>query len=99
VDWQIRVEPTYTLLTARPTQPYLEYDELALLEVPTLYPQRGVVISGKIPYWLLTSLVLAYRNHPWLAVVQPQLYPLAGVIVLSRQMQYIPGDRIAVPLD
>jgi len=57
------------------------------------------VISGKIPYWLLTSLVLAYQHHPWLAVVQPQLYPQAGVIVLSRQMQYIPGNRIEVLLD
>jgi CRISPR-associated protein Csx3 len=99
VDWQIRVEPTYTLLTARPTQPYLEYDELALLEVPALDSRRGVVISGKIPYWLLTSLVLAYQHHPWLAVVQPKLYPQAGVIVLSRQMQYIPGNRIEVLLD
>ncbi len=99
VGWQSRIEPTYTLLTARLTQPYLEYDELALLDAPTLDSRRGVVISGKIPHWLLTSLVLTYQHHPWLAVVQPRLDPRPGVIVLSRQEQYTLGNRIEVPSD
>lgn len=62
---------------------------------PTLDPQRGVILSDKLPLWLLVGLVLAYRQHPWLAVVQAQQYG-NGIVVLSRDEQYRLGDVVRI---
>lgn len=62
---------------------------------PTLDPQRGVILSDKLPLWLLVGLVLAYRQHPWLAVEQAQQYG-NGIVVLSRDEQYRLGDVVRI---
>ncbi|MGQ9614706.1 CRISPR-associated protein Csx3 [Chloroflexus sp.] len=94
IRWQTDIEPLYTLLAVYLLQAYLDYDDLSHLTVPQLDPQRGVVVSGKLPYWLLTSLIVTYHEYPWLAVMQPQLRK--GVVVWSQVEYYRPGDTIAV---
>lgn len=54
-------------------QAYIDYSDLNDLLVPPLPPQQGLIISGKLPHWLWTSLIVTCTHAPWLAVMQPQL--------------------------
>lgn len=60
-------------------QTYLDYTQLPNLAIPPLPPDRGVILSGKLPYWLYTSLAISVIDAPWVAVYQPPLK--AAVIV------------------
>ncbi len=91
LEWRISPQPNATWLAVRPLQAYLDYEELQALEAPQLDPQRGVIISGKLPLWLVVGLALAYRHHPWLAVIQAQQMDQA-IVVASRVADYAPGQ-------
>lgn len=62
---------------------YVDYLEAEGLCVPHVPLEQGVVLSGKIPHWLLTGLALAYGRAKWLAVYQPQLN---GSVVVHSQI-------------
>ncbi len=93
--WRIREAPACTWIEVQPRASYLDYDEAQGSALPALDPQRGVVISGKLPHWLLAGIALAYRQHPWLAVVQAQRYN-CGIVVMSRSPDYQPGHEVVV---
>lgn len=95
IEWQTRVTREYTWLEARPKQPYLDYEDLQSLEAPVLDSQCGVVISGKLPHWLMVGIALAYHRHPWLAVVQAQQYDRA-IVVMSQSADLQPGARVTL---
>lgn len=95
LQWRPTPKPNFTWLEANPAQPHLDYDELQQLIAPALDPQHGVILSGRLPLWLLVGLALTYRQHPWLAVVQAQQYG-NGIIVLSRDEQYRLGDVMRI---
>lgn len=65
---------------------YLDYLDAEGLPVPAVDGSRGLILSGKLPHWLLTGLALAYRqacpDAPWLAVYHPQLE--GAVVVWAR---------------
>jgi len=44
-----------------------------------------------LPYWLLTSFVLAYHSAPWRAVYHP---PLQGAVVVASQDAAYPIGRV-----
>lgn len=73
---------------------YLDYTQVDRLTAPPLLTGKGVLISGKLPHWLLTSLVLAYRRTyptlPWLAVYQPHVG--GAVVVYSPEGDPVPGS-------
>ena len=73
---------------------HLDYNTMPDLIVPTLPPHQGVVLSGKLPYWLYTSLARTYRAQPWIAVYQPQLQ--GAVVVHSRIESHNIGDYIHI---
>ncbi|MFN3374374.1 MAG: CRISPR-associated protein Csx3 [Chloroflexus sp.] len=95
LQWHLRTQPTYSWLEVQPAQPYLDHDEARTVIAPSLDPQRGVILSGKLPHWLLVGLALAYRHHPWLAVAQAQRYD-RGVVVMSRDERYRVGDEVSI---
>ncbi|WP_298401061.1 CRISPR-associated protein Csx3 [uncultured Chloroflexus sp.] len=95
LQWRLRTQSTCSWLEVQPLQPYLDYDEMRTIIAPPLDPELGVILSGKLPYWLLVGLALAYRCHPWLAVVQAQQYGF-GVVVMSRDERYRVGDEVSV---
>lgn len=95
ISWKIAVHKHYTWIDLSSIPSYLDYDEVNGTLLPELDPQRGVVISGKIPFWLTAGVALACRHHPWIAVVQAQRYD-QGIIVTSRVEEYRPGSRVAV---
>lgn len=61
---------------------YLDYEKIQGSASPRLPSDRGLILDGKLPYWLLTGLAQTYRDVPWLAVYQPQV---GDVVVMSRQ--------------
>ena len=76
---------------------YLDYAEAGGLTVEPVPPDRGVVLSGKLPLWLYTALALAYApGAPWLAVYQPQRGDKA-VVVHSRVAELSAGDQVVSP--
>jgi CRISPR-associated protein Csx3 len=83
IHWQLEPGRDFTHLELKPGVPYLDYEEVSGAEIPLLDPTQGVVLSGKIPYWLLAGAALAYRDHPWIGVVQAQ-NPKEATIVFSR---------------
>ena len=58
------------ILRVKPIHGYLDLSESDQLLFPELPSQHGVIITGKLPQWLFTSLARFYaqRNVPWIAV-------------------------------
>ncbi len=77
-------------LDCRIPQTYLDYDQLPQQLVPALPSGSGVILGGRLPYWLYTSLARTYQDHPWIAVYQPQLR--GAVVVRSNTSAYTLGD-------
>jgi CRISPR-associated protein Csx3 len=51
---------------------YLDYEQAGDLRIPEVPHTQGVILSGKLPNWLWTSLVIAYHGAAWVAVNYPQ---------------------------
>ncbi len=73
---------------------YLDYSQLDQLSLPPLPAGLGVVLSGKLPHWLITSLALTCRAAPWIGVYQPQLN--CAVIVYSADQTHHIGDCLPI---
>lgn len=75
------------------TSQYLDPDEPEGLPLPRPPEGVGLVLSGKVPHWLLLSAARQLgAGRPWLAVYQP---PLGGaVVVWSAVPGRAPGDLI-----
>ncbi len=94
--WAVRVldRPTHTRLELALAGDYLDYGEAEGLTLPPLPPDKGVVLSGKLPLWLWTALARAYRDVPWVAVFQPPLGDLA--VVVASQDESVPAGSLVI---
>jgi len=95
IAWNITCQRTHTHIALSPVEPYLDYDEIRGAELPLLDAARGVVLSGRLPHWLLVGAALAYRTHPWIAIMQAQANH-AAVVVSSRKNALLVGDIVPV---
>ncbi|MCS6827783.1 MAG: hypothetical protein NZ553_14305 [Caldilinea sp.] len=93
--WKLTVQADYTWIEILPGAPYLDYEEASGATLPLLEAGRGVVLSGKVPHWLLLGAALAYRHHPWLAVVQAQ-QKHRGVVVMGSKPLRCPGAWVEI---
>jgi CRISPR-associated protein Csx3 len=77
------------------TSQYIDPNMPYELPLPSLPDQVGLVLSGKIPHWLLMSAARRLsQERPWLAVYQPQLN---GVVVVHSSIPKRPiGQKIPV---
>ena len=84
---------------------YFQPDPLAFPHVPR---EKGLVLDGRIPYWLLTALVRLYTQAgvPWLAIryIPPttrngdNVSPSAQAIVVSSRVEmYEVGGLVMLP--
>ena len=71
---------------------YLDHSAMPDWIVPMLPAHQGVILSGKLPYWLYTSLARTYHAQPWIAVYQPQLR--GAVVVHSTVAAHHIGEYI-----
>lgn len=82
------------LLTMTAPGYYLDYAECGQIGAPAVDPEGGLVLSGRVPHWLLAGMAIAYAGQPWVAVYQP---PLAkAVVIASRTPGVTPGDLVEV---
>jgi CRISPR-associated protein Csx3 len=78
--WQTNTVATFalasdgfqTLLSVKFPESYIDYDDAAQLRLPYIAPAQHVVIDGKLPLWLATSLTMAYRTCAGVEVRQAQ---------------------------
>lgn len=94
--WQVVETADHICLELRLVDAYVDYSEARELALPSIPADRGLVISGRLPYWLLTGVVTAYRGQPWLATYRPQLDDQA-VVVASRLPARPVGSLIQMP--
>jgi CRISPR-associated protein Csx3 len=94
---QVTVTPFNQVATmlslAFPTR-WLTYLQPEVLNFPIVPGKRGLIIDGKIPYWLLTALVRLYRRAdiPWIASHYVPIH--SAVVVYSQVDDYRIGDLI-----
>lgn len=98
VGWQTTVtkHDTFWLLTMKTHGQYLDYDEPEALPLPPIEPDKGLILSGQIPHWLLTAVTRQLAPaHSWTAVFQPQAG--GAVTVHSQDTSMQPGQIIPLP--
>lgn len=73
----------------------IEQEQPAFPPVPA---ERGLILDGRMPYWLLTALVRLYSGTgvAWIACHQPKLK--GAIVVASRVPEHVPGEVIPLPI-
>jgi CRISPR-associated protein Csx3 len=73
---------------------YLDIDEPERIPLPPVPEGKGVILSGRIPHWLLVAVCQHLTpTQAWLAVYQPA--PLnAALVVASQSADYRVGQLI-----
>lgn len=86
-----------TVLSLQIPSKHLNYFQPDPLPFPPVQTERGLIIDGITPFWLLTALVRLYKdaNVAWIAVYYPQSQK--AIIVYSRVEEYNPGDAVPKP--
>ncbi len=79
------------------TKNYLDFLEADALRFPPVPNDKGLLLSGKLPFWLYTALVRLYQsmNVPWIACYQPQLQGAA--VVVSQTSLHSIGEVVPLP--
>ncbi len=93
--WEDR---SVTVLSTRLVDDYLDYTAADQMAFPALSTEKGVILTGKMPHWLLTALVHFYNTVvgvPWVACYSPQLE--SAVVVVSHVTTYAPGELVSLP--
>ena len=74
---------------------YFQPDPLAF---PPVAPEKGVILDGRLPYWLLAALMRLYRDFgvPWVAPFYVRVNQ--AVIAYSRVETYRLGDLVPRPI-
>jgi CRISPR-associated protein Csx3 len=89
--------PEVTVLKIDIVTKYLDYTEAEHLSFPPVPTERGLILSGVMPHWLVTALVHLYvgAGVQWIACHQPQLKGAIGVV--SRTSKFALGDLLPMP--
>lgn len=94
LTWQFIERDTHLRLEFTLPHSYLDYSEAVQLHIPPLISDSGLVISGKLPFWLLTAVVRLYSERvPWLACYYPPVNDKA-VVICSHTSDYAVGDLV-----
>jgi len=94
---QIHDHQDATVLSLQIPSKHLDYFQPGPLPFPPVRTDRGLIIDGITPFWLLTTLVRLYKEAgvAWIAVYYPQ--SKKAIIVYSRLERYNPGDSVSKP--
>ncbi|HLI05875.1 MAG TPA: CRISPR-associated protein Csx3 [Ktedonobacteraceae bacterium] len=97
-EMQISVQsgPQATMLTITFAHDRLAYFQPEPLAFPSIPLEKGLILSGRLPYWLLTALVRLYQGIgvPWIA---PYYVPEnQAVVCYSHVVTDQPGDLVSI---
>lgn len=93
-DWQTRLVPQsdHFLLEMNTGSQYLDIDEPERISLPPAPEGKGVILSGRIPHWLLVAVCQQLAStQAWLAVYQPA--PLNAALVVASQHPAYPVGK------
>jgi CRISPR-associated protein Csx3 len=92
-----RETPGCTILRIRFPHDRLEYFQPEPLAFPPIPCVNGVIIDGRLPYWLLAALVRLYKQAgvAWIAPYYPPSQQ--AVVVFSRQEFRRAGELVPLP--
>ncbi|HFQ93380.1 MAG TPA: hypothetical protein ENK32_05190 [Anaerolineae bacterium] len=77
----LHVYATYALLDMKTQAQFLDIEAACQLPLTAPPANRGVILSGKIPHWLMMAAARQIAPAvPWTAVYQP---PLGGAVVIT----------------
>jgi CRISPR-associated protein Csx3 len=98
IDIEYEPREDETILRVNIVAKNLDYAQSEYLPFPPVPTDRGLILSGEIPQWLLTSLVRLYFNAglPWIAYDYPPLH--VAVVVASHTSVHYPGDQIPMSI-
>ncbi len=90
---ELHVYATYALLDMKTQAQFLDIEAAHQLPLTAPPSDRGVILSGKIPHWLMMAAARQIDPAvPWTAVYQP---PLGGAVVITPgSEERRPGDFI-----
>lgn len=98
-DWQTRLVPQRDglngfLLEMNTGSQYLDIDEPERIPLPPVPEGKGLILSGRIPHWLLVAVCQQLAaTQAWLAVYQPA--PLnAALVIATQNADYQVGQQI-----
>ncbi len=98
VNWRVRRGDDFSLVEGCiPEDTYVDFEEMAGQSIPAVDLRKGVVLSGKLPYWLATSVARKYIGAPWIAAFYPPLQ--AGVVIRSADAEHPVGGLVSLPAD
>jgi len=83
-----------SVLTVEISKKHLDYLQAEMLPFPPVPVDKGLILDGSMPSWLLTALVRLYAmaGVPWIACYQPQLS--GAVVVMSHLASHPIGTLI-----
>jgi CRISPR-associated protein Csx3 len=96
IELDLQSNSDFTVLKISFPNVRIEYFQPDPLAFPSLSTEKGLVIYGAVPNWLLIALVRLYKEAgvPWIA---PFYVPLnKAVVAYSRTEIYQPGDLVSV---
>jgi len=76
---------------------HLSYFQLDPLAFPQVSTEKGLLIDGRTPYWLLTALARRYKaaGVPWIAPFYVSAN--AAIVAYAHEEIYRPGDLVPKP--
>lgn len=80
IKLKVEQTPLYLRLNLELPEDYLVYQPELPLSLPSPPADAGLILDGKLPNWLYTSLTLFYRSAPWVAIYSP---PLDQAVVVA----------------
>lgn len=93
----VRAYETVSVLDIKIVNKHLDYLQADHLPFPSVTMEKGIILYGSMPAWLLTALVRLYWDYgvAWIACYQLQL--AQAVIIADRTGKHLPGEQIPLP--
>lgn len=87
-----------TVLNITFPQDRLDYFQPGPLAFPSVPVEKGLILDGRLPHWLLTALTSLYQavGVPWIAPFYPPLN--SAIVAYSRVPTHHPGSLVARPM-
>jgi len=98
VQVELQTYEQVTVLSLRIVSDHLDYLQADHLPFPPVSAERGLILDGRLPLWLLTALVRLYNKTgvAWIACRQIQLE--GAVVVTSGVANHTPGNLVSLPV-
>lgn len=93
IEFSAKERQNYTIVSINLGEKAISPDVLSQIKPPEVNATKGIVLDGRAPIWLYSSLVHHYHPTSWVATVDPRLG--GAVVVASHNPDVRVGTVIA----